>query len=278
MIMSELSFERCDDNWDLKAIVKGQANVSNNNNNNIMDLPLSYSWLEEYYQNQDNATLLLDELHQICTPNCHNISNISSPETIRDGTAIATTDNEKQKIVDHISYANNSATAPKRRRNKHKKTSVHQATGDRVAFDKWNWRKYGEKVIKGSPYPRSYYRCSSNAGGCLARKQVEQSCTHPGKFLITYIDDHTHPYPSHRPSQAGRTSKRFQASSVDMSTSKTKTTQTPSAPTRPQDTVLVHWDNDFDELFAGLEGLEMDVICDTTSLFSDQYRFPSNVA
>ncbi|XP_074315953.1 WRKY transcription factor 22-like [Silene latifolia] len=169
--------------------------------------------------------------------------------------------------------------APKRRRNKHKKTSVHQATGDRVAFDKWNWRKYGEKLIKGSPYPRSYYRCSSNAGGCLARKQVEQSCTDPRKFLITYIDDHTHPYPSHRPSQAGRTSRRFHASSLDISTSNTtNTTGTTSAPIRAKDTVHVHyWDNDFDELFAGLEGLEMDVICDT-SLFSDQYRCPSNVA
>ena len=31
---------------------------------------------------------------------------------------------------------------------------VQQAGGDRILSDKWNWRKYGEKVIKGSPNPR----------------------------------------------------------------------------------------------------------------------------
>jgi hypothetical protein len=61
--------------------------------------------------------------------------------------------------------------------------------------DSWAWRKYGQKPIKGSPYPRGYYRCSSSKG-CPARKQVERSRVDPSKLMITYACDHNHPFPS----------------------------------------------------------------------------------
>ncbi|CAO2841481.1 unnamed protein product [Amaranthus hypochondriacus] len=42
-------------------------------------------------------------------------------------------------------------TISKRRNNKHNTIKmVQQAYGDRILTDKWNWRKYGKKVIKGS--------------------------------------------------------------------------------------------------------------------------------
>lgn len=63
--------------------------------------------------------------------------------------------------------------------------------------DMWAWRKYGQKPIKGSPYPRGYYRCSSSKG-CCARKQVERSCTDPSMLIVTYTSDHNHPWPSNR--------------------------------------------------------------------------------
>ncbi|XP_038888987.1 probable WRKY transcription factor 69 isoform X1 [Benincasa hispida] len=60
--------------------------------------------------------------------------------------------------------------------------------------DSWAWRKYGQKPIKGSPYPRGYYRCSSSKG-CPARKQVERSRVDPSKLVITYAFDHNHQLP-----------------------------------------------------------------------------------
>ncbi|CAJ1956734.1 unnamed protein product [Sphenostylis stenocarpa] len=60
--------------------------------------------------------------------------------------------------------------------------------------DSWAWRKYGQKPIKGSPYPRGYYRCSSSKG-CPARKQVERSRVDPTKLIVTYANDHNHSIP-----------------------------------------------------------------------------------
>ncbi|XP_059311796.1 probable WRKY transcription factor 35 isoform X2 [Lycium ferocissimum] len=58
--------------------------------------------------------------------------------------------------------------------------------------DCWSWRKYGQKPIKGSPYPRGYYRCSSSKG-CSAKKQVERCSKDASFFIITYTSTHNHP-------------------------------------------------------------------------------------
>nr|AGV75966.1 WRKY transcription factor 81 [Gossypium hirsutum] len=63
--------------------------------------------------------------------------------------------------------------------------------------DSWAWRKYGQKPIKGSPYPRGYYRCSSSKG-CPARKQVERSRVNPTMLVITYSCEHNHAWPASR--------------------------------------------------------------------------------
>ncbi|GLU22827.1 hypothetical protein SLE2022_388730 [Rubroshorea leprosula] len=67
--------------------------------------------------------------------------------------------------------------------------------------DSWAWRKYGQKPIKGSPYPRGYYRCSSSKG-CPARKQVERSRVDPTMLVITYSCEHNHPLPASRSNNA----------------------------------------------------------------------------
>nr|XP_010925829.1 probable WRKY transcription factor 27 [Elaeis guineensis] len=95
----------------------------------------------------------------------------------------------------------------KRRKNQQKRV-VCQVPADGLSSDMWAWRKYGQKPIKGSPYPRGYYRCSSSKG-CLARKQVERSRTDPAMFVITYTAEHNHPLPTHRNSLAGSTRQKF---------------------------------------------------------------------
>ncbi|KAI3805889.1 hypothetical protein L1987_21776 [Smallanthus sonchifolius] len=63
------------------------------------------------------------------------------------------------------------------------------------SFDFWSWRKYGQKPIKGSPYPRGYYKCSTSKG-CPAKKQVEICRTDASMLIITYTSTHNHPNPN----------------------------------------------------------------------------------
>ncbi|XP_062213191.1 probable WRKY transcription factor 14 [Phragmites australis] len=74
--------------------------------------------------------------------------------------------------------------------------------GEVIPSDLWAWRKYGQKPIKGSPYPRGYYRCSSSKG-CMARKQVERNRSDPNMLVITYTAEHNHPWPMQRNVLAG---------------------------------------------------------------------------
>ncbi|KAK9084391.1 hypothetical protein Scep_030862 [Stephania cephalantha] len=59
--------------------------------------------------------------------------------------------------------------------------------------DGYRWRKYGQKAVKNSPYPRSYYRCTSAT--CGVKKRVERSCDDPTIVVTTYEGQHTHPSP-----------------------------------------------------------------------------------
>ncbi|KAK7396974.1 hypothetical protein VNO78_18138 [Psophocarpus tetragonolobus] len=73
--------------------------------------------------------------------------------------------------------------------------NIGKLKNEGLPSDFWSWRKYGQKPIKGSPYPRGYYKCSTSKG-CSAKKQVERCRTDASMVIITYTSTHNHPCPT----------------------------------------------------------------------------------
>ncbi|KAK8629328.1 hypothetical protein V6N13_078172 [Hibiscus sabdariffa] len=119
--------------------------------------------------------------------------------------------------------------------------------------DSWAWRKYGQKPIKGSPYPRGYYRCSSSKG-CPARKQVERSRADPTMLLIRYSYEHSHPLPTSRNNSAAAKQAAADAAEEEAETPTTaRTAVKPEPSTSQPDTGT---ESGSEERFADLTGDE----------------------
>ncbi|KAF8013371.1 hypothetical protein BT93_I1269 [Corymbia citriodora subsp. variegata] len=209
----------CVDDWDLQAVVRGCG--ASESYYDVMD-GVAWRSVTELQQEEilfggfsdfAETSVLLDDLEQLYKP------FYPEPEAVHDAVSKSeeVIEEAENKLKEGEPLTDASATSQavhceeakqKRRKNQQKREVHHVTTADGVSSDMWAWRKYGQKPIKGSPYPRSYYRCSSSKG-CLARKQVERSSSDPGVFVVSYTGEHNHTHPTRRNALAGSTRNKF---------------------------------------------------------------------
>ncbi|KAI3427808.1 WRKY domain-containing protein [Psidium guajava] len=75
---------------------------------------------------------------------------------------------------------------------KRRKVYETRTTTSSTKDDGHAWRKYGQKDILNSKFPRCYFRCThKHDQGCRATKQVQKIEDDPKMYQITYIGNHT---------------------------------------------------------------------------------------
>ncbi|XP_058737415.1 WRKY transcription factor 22-like [Vicia villosa] len=222
--------------WDLHAVVRGCSTVTSTTNtpttpsvssstSSIFPLqpePCTFSSMFPSEQKPQTFSLSthpfeprtsIEELHELCKPFFSRseplslqtsplFSSFSYTSSVAPKSPQTTQDKPQQQQKTKQSHQGDSLTNPRSKRRKNQLKKVCQVPVESLSSDIWAWRKYGQKPIKGSPYPRGYYRCSSSKG-CLARKQVERNRSDPTMFIVTYTSEHNHPAPTHKNSLAG---------------------------------------------------------------------------
>ncbi|KAE9596075.1 hypothetical protein Lal_00030869 [Lupinus albus] len=136
------------------------------------------------FKDQSYATLGTGQMDSIATPENSSLS-IVDDEYDEDEP-----DSKRWKIEGE----NECISAPGSRTVREPRVVVQTTSDIDILYDGYRWRKYGQKVVKGNPNPRSYYKCTHQ--GCPVRKHVERASHDLRAVITTYEGKHIHDVPA----------------------------------------------------------------------------------
>ncbi|OMO89288.1 DNA-binding WRKY [Corchorus olitorius] len=184
------------------------------------DIKLGSEWRTDGLERTSSTSVITDLSDPLSTTQGKSIGAFESAETPQFSSTLAShdgdNDDDDRATQGSISLCDDSAnddeSESKRRKIESSSTEMNVASGalrePRVVVqiesdvdildDGYRWRKYGQKVVKGNPNPRSYYKCTTP--GCPVRKHVERASHNLKCVLTTYDGKHNHEVPAARSS------------------------------------------------------------------------------
>ncbi|XVF30319.1 hypothetical protein REPUB_Repub16aG0046600 [Reevesia pubescens] len=182
------------------------------------DIKLGSDWRADGLERTSSTSVVTDLSDPLSTAQGKSVGAFESADTPEFSSTLASHDDENDdratqgsiSLCDDAAYDDESES--KRRKTESSLTEMNVASGalrePRVVVqiesdvdildDGYRWRKYGQKVVKGNPNPRSYYKCTSP--GCPVRKHVERASHNLKCVLTTYDGKHNHEVPAARSS------------------------------------------------------------------------------
>ncbi|GMN45096.1 hypothetical protein TIFTF001_014287 [Ficus carica] len=112
----------------------------------------------------------------------------TKPNTILQNSSVVSAKNgeEENKLG-----SNKRRAVGKMRKASRPRFAFQTKSADDILDDGYRWRKYGQKAVKNSAYPRSYYRCTHHT--CNVKKQVQRLSKDTSIVVTTYEGIHNHP-------------------------------------------------------------------------------------
>ncbi|CAK9320292.1 unnamed protein product [Citrullus colocynthis] len=183
-----------------------EANNNNNNNNVVVQQslkPFSFS-TQQYFCQQQQQSLFPFFLPSTTAPsNLLSSHNTPSPSSLWDererfmrgrnngiGNYVGDDDNDDE-CKPRLKVSTMKMKRIKgRKKVREPRFSFKTMTDVDVLDDGYKWRKYGQKVVKNTLHPRSYYRCTEE--NCKVKKRVERLADDPRMVITTYEGRHAH--------------------------------------------------------------------------------------